>query len=98
MGWLVLECIISCLITISLMKISIKFGWSKALWSALEKKIKIKNPLTFYIISFVIFMIIVQSFCHFIGMNSRSVSYRSIRSIVYALGFAFLPTLAEISQ
>jgi len=75
------------------MIISIKVGWSRALWTALERNIKIKHTIAFYILLFIIFDVIVQSFCGIIGVN-----YRSVNFIVVALGFAFMPPLAKISK
>ena len=91
MLWLVIRFVL-CFLTIPLfMIISIKFGWSRALWIALERNIKIKHTTAFYIILFIIFNVIVQSFCRIIGVN-----YRSVNFIVIALGFAFMPPLAKI--
>lgn len=98
MLWLVIKFVLSSLTIISFMKLSIKFGWSKALWTTLKRNFKIKNTLTFYLISLCIFSVIVQYFCHIIGMNSRSVSYRIITLIIYSLGCAFMPVLAKISE
>jgi hypothetical protein len=75
------------------MIISIKFGWSRALWTALERNIKIKHTIAFYILLFIIFNVIAQSFCRIIGVN-----YRSVNFIMVALGFAFMPPLAKISK
>ncbi|MFT5871744.1 MAG: hypothetical protein ACI8WT_000664 [Clostridium sp.] len=98
MLWLVIQIVLYFLTTILFMKISIKFGWSKALWTALERNINIKNHIAFYIISLFIFSVIVLSFCSIIGMNYRSVSYRIVTLIVFALGCAFMPPLAKISK
>ncbi|MGK0469078.1 hypothetical protein [Clostridium sp.] len=93
MPWLVIRFVLSFLTIPLFMIISIKFGWSRALWTALERNIKIKHTIAFYILLFIIFNVIVQSFCGIIGVN-----YRSIHFIVLALGFAFMPPLAKISK
>ncbi|MBZ9689351.1 hypothetical protein G9F72_023935 [Clostridium estertheticum] len=93
MLWLVIRFMLYFLTIPLLMIISIKFGWSRALWSALERNIKIKHTIAFNIILFIIFDVIVISFCGIIGVN-----YRSVNFIVIALGFAFMQPLAKISK
>ncbi len=93
MLWLVIRFVIWFLTIPLFMIISIKFGWSRALWTVLETNIKIKHTIAFYIILFIIFDVIVQSFFGIIGVN-----YRSVNFILVALGFAFMPPLAKISK
>jgi ABC-type polysaccharide/polyol phosphate export permease len=75
------------------MTISIKFGWSRALWIVLERNFKIKHTIAFYFILLIIFGVIVQYFCRIIGVN-----YRDANLILLPLGFAFMPPLAKISK
>ena len=93
MLWLIIQSILSILTAFLLILMSIKFGWSKALWTALERRFKIKHTIVFYMFLFIIFDVIMQSFCGIIGIN-----YRSVNFIVLPFGFAFMPPLAKISK
>ena len=98
MGRLIIDLAINFLICILVVKISLKLEWNKRLWSQIQRNNKIKDKMGLYVIAVFIITLLVLVICRAIGLGNKSIGYRIINSIRWALVISFIPGLPKLFE